>query len=176
MRPGNWLAGSCPLELNELSAARADKHLPALTVFIPGDGPVQKRSAINRGDHRDGSHLVCLQPSKRCFGCWIERDAPKDCFLLQGLHLLPSPSLRLTLTVFHRFWSCCLPYCCQVSGLFFFIAPCFFFPPSGFWVFPRKWQGHFMLQLLLAPLVPSRWRESALIPVFLPLCTHRLVG
>lgn len=49
MRPGNWQEESCTLELNEPSAARAAKDLPALTVFIPRDSSVRERSAVKGG-------------------------------------------------------------------------------------------------------------------------------
>jgi len=42
-------AGSCTLELNESSAARAAKHLPALTIFILGDSSVWEGSAVKGG-------------------------------------------------------------------------------------------------------------------------------
>lgn len=167
------------MELKEPSAARAAKHLPALTVFVPRDSPVQERSVVNRGGHRGGSHLVYLQSSRQCLGSSGERDAPKDCFLLRDLHLLPTPSLRLTPTAFFttsevlvfltgaRFLVFCI-------FIFFFLSMLFFSP----WILSlsKEMAGAFMLQLLLAPLVLSRWRESALVPVFLPLCTCSLVG
>lgn len=119
-------------------------------------------------DLSDRSHLLCLQSSSVLVPQW--KDVPRDCFLLQDLNFLPSLSLRLTLTGFLT----------TSEVLVFLLLPGFlsssiFLPPPHPPLDPESFQGNgrdVYASAAAGPLVPSRWRNSALVQVFLPPRTH----